>query len=83
MVGKNNRLQIDMIQQMRCPKCKENYSMDEEIRVCEVCLSDLKIEIVVIKSIYCFPNGNVAVCDENGKQIPFLQGMLKSEMVYK
>ncbi len=39
----------------------ENYKNEDEIQV---------------KTIFIFENGNVAVCDNNGKQIPFLQGIL-------
>ncbi len=28
----------------------------------------------MIKSVFRFPNGQIAVCDEKGKQIPELQG---------
>jgi hypothetical protein len=30
----------------------------------------------VIRSVFLFRNGNVAVCDEHGRQIPALQGYL-------
>lgn len=28
----------------------------------------------MVKSVFRFPNGMIAVCDENGEQIPELQG---------
>jgi len=30
-----------------------------------------------VKCVFLFPNGNVAVTDENGQQIPELQGLYK------
>ena len=34
-----------------------------------------------VKSIYVFPNGNIAVLDENGEQITQLQGNFKKKLV--
>ena len=35
-------------------------------------------DVIQVKNIFVFENGNVAVCDNNGKQIPFLQGILSN-----
>lgn len=34
-----------------------------------------------VKAIYVFPNGNIAVCNEKGEQIPELQGNFKDCLV--
>jgi len=36
---------------------------------------------MAVRTVFVFPNGNVAVCDEHGQQIPELQGRFTE--VYK
>ena len=38
-------------------------------------------DVIQVKNIFIFENGNVAVCDNNGKQIPFLQGILSNSNI--
>ena len=47
---------------------KENYGLDGDLE---------------IKEVFCFQNNNVAVIDHKGKQIPFLQGLLKTDKIRK
>jgi len=37
---------------------------------------DTEKDIIEVKSIMSFPNGNVAVFDTKGKQVAFIQGLL-------
>ena len=44
----------------------------------------LKIEDeLTIKEVYLFNNGVVAVFDQNGKQVPFLQALLSGAKFHK
>jgi hypothetical protein len=69
-----------MILQKRCTTCSELN--DADAKVCSNCEGkDLYDTSVIITKIVAFPNGNVAVFDEQNRQIPFIQGMLKTEMI--
>jgi len=73
-------MNLGKIKVKRCIKCEENYDPFFE-GSCDNgdCNGDLKFEEVTIKSFFKFPNGNVVVCDENGRQIPHLQGALSNK----
>ncbi len=56
-------------------KCKDNCEDLPEKKI-----GKLVFEKVIVNEVWIFPNGNVAVVDSKGRQIPSLQGALSQNI---